>query len=225
MASAAHELRTPVAVVRGEAELALTRSNRSPEDYRESLDSVRSEAVRMSRLVDDLLNLSRTEGGEIPLRKAPLDLKETIEETVRGLEVAKADQGVEVMLQLVDPAPFEGDRMMLQRVFANLIENAMRHSVPGSPVEVSLSRADGCYDFRVRNHGPGIPSEHIDRIFEPFFRGHHPRGGGHDNGAGLGLPLARASARAHGGAVHGLTTGEQGTTFQVTLPSKGCSSD
>jgi heavy metal sensor kinase len=219
MASAAHELRTPVAVVRGEAELALSREERSPAEYREALDSMKVEAVRMSRIVDDLLTLSRAVSGQLHMQRSKLDLREIIEDAVRALRVGMPERSVAVDLDLREEMPFEGDGQLLQRVFSNLILNAIRHTDAGTRVEVSGRRAGASYDIRVRDHGQGVAPADTEGIFEPFFRGEQARGAGEDNGAGLGLPIARSSAQVHGGEVVMLSTGSEGSVFQVTLPA------
>jgi len=219
MASAAHELRTPVAVVRGEAELALSREERPTEEYRDALESVRGEALRMSRTVDDLLTLSRSESGQLRPQIAPVDLKETIEETVRSLIVAVADGGMTIELDLPDQMPFEGDRLLLQRVFSNLIENALKHGGPDTRVEISGGSTDSGYEIRVRDHGGGVTPADAEHIFEPFFRSEQGRAAEATGGTGLGLPIARASARLHGGDVTLVSNGSSGTTFRVTLRS------
>jgi heavy metal sensor kinase len=219
MASAAHELRTPVAVVRGESELALSRKRRSVAEYQGALGTVKGEAVRMSRIIDDLLTLSRSESGLMPVLEAPLDLAEAIADTVRSLRLAATERGVTVVLDLSDRMPFRGDRLMLQRAFANLIQNAVRHSAPGTSVEVCATRAGDRYDIRVMDQGPGVSPDHREHIFEPFYRGDDSCASAEDSGAGLGLPIARESARAHQGDVVLLSTSSEGTVFQITLPA------
>lgn len=220
MASAAHELRTPVAVVRGEAELALARKERSGAEYRDALNVVESESLRMTRIVDDLLTLSRAESGQYPLHPMPLDLRSLIETTVRTLRLPVAEAEATIDLQLPTELPFNGDAMLLQRVFSNLIENALRHTTPGTRVEISAERRDDTYQIQVRDHGSGIAPEAVGRVFEPFYRADQARAAGEQSGAGLGLPIARWSARAHGGDVELAASGPDGTTFVVTLPAE-----
>jgi heavy metal sensor kinase len=218
MASAAHELRTPVAVVRGEAELALSREERPTSEYREALESVRGEALRMSRAVDELLTLSRSESGQLRAKTAPMDLRQTIDETVRSLVLATGDGGMTIEVDLPAKMPFEGDPMLLQRVFSNLIENALKHGGPNTRVEISGGGTKSGYEIQVRDHGRGVPPEDVEHIFEPFFRSENGRDVDGTAGTGLGLPIARASARLHGGDVTLVSSGPSGSTFRVTLP-------
>jgi signal transduction histidine kinase len=173
----------------------------------------------MSRIVDDLLTLSRAESGQLTLQSATLDLTETIEEVARALRVLTTERGVTLALELPDSMPFAGDRLLVQRIFSNLIENAVRHTVGATRVEVRGGRADGIYEIRIRDHGDGISPADVDRIFEPFFRGEGAKGIDGTTGAGLGLAIARSSAVMHGGDVMMVSTGPEGTVFQVTLPA------
>jgi len=220
MASAAHELRTPVAVVRAEAELALARKERATGEYRDALNVVEHESLRMTRIVDDLLTLSRAESGQYPLHPLPLDLRNVIQQTVRTLRLPVEQAEATIDLDFPTALPFTGDAVLLQRVFSNLIENALRHTAPGTRVEISAKRVADSYHIQVRDHGRGIPESAVSRIFEPFYRADQARAAGEQSGAGLGLPIARWSARAHGGDVSLVSTGSAGTTFEVTLPAE-----
>jgi len=240
MAEAAHELRTPVAIVRAESELALSKSQRSPQQYREALGIVESESLRMSRIVDDLLTLSRAEAGEYPLRRMPIDLADIIARTARSLRVKADQRNVAIDVQTDALPPMEGDADLIQRMLTNLIDNAIRHAHAGTEVIVEargpapdarapahnaqgpnleMSRLNGV-TIRVINTGVAIDAETQARIFEPFFRGEAARAGSDaEGGAGLGLPIAQWIARAHGGELRLVQATGNPTSFEVVLPT------
>ncbi len=236
MADAAHELRTPVAVIRGEADVALARPQRAEAEYRDSLEVVAGESMRLSGIVDDLFTLARADAGQVPLRATPLYLEELVTDTVRALTTLAARKQIELSVAAEEELPFTGDEALLRRMLTNLVDNAVKYTPPGGRVRVSAGRADHRYRVTVSDTGPGIPLEHRDRIFERFHRveGARPatptsappgdggtagdvgeRGGG----AGLGLPIARWIAQAHHGTLTLAATGPEGSTFVVELPA------
>lgn len=235
MADAAHELRTPVAVIRGEAEVALARSARPEGEYRDTLEVVAGESVRLSGIVDDLFTLARADAGQVPLRPTPLYLEELVAETARAIATLAARKRIELTVAAPAELPFTGDEALLRRMLTNLLDNAVKYTSPGGQVRVSAGRTDGRYRIAVSDTGPGIPPEHRERIFERFHRveGGHPddeaassasagsagdatdRGGG----AGLGLPIARWIAQAHHGTLTLAETGPAGSRFVVELPA------
>ncbi len=218
MAEAAHELRTPVAVVRAETELALA-GERTAAEYRDALGVVWSESERLARVVDDLLTLSRAQAGEYPLRRAPADLAEVVADVARAHRSLAAARGVRLETGTDDELPLDADAALLERMLRNLVENAVKHGRPGDTVRVEARRAGEVYRLRVADTGPGIPADSRERIWEPFFRGSLARAGSADGGAGLGLPLARWIAEAHGGSLELAATGPDGSVFEAVLPA------
>ena len=218
MGEAAHELRTPVAVVRAETELALS-GERTAGEYREALSIVAAEAERLGRIVDDLLTYSRAEAGEYPLRTSRIDLGEVAADATRSLRSLAAKMGVELVAANADELPMEGDADLLRRLVINLVENAVKHGTAGERVLVEAVREEGEYRLRVRDNGPGIPPDARARIFEPFFRGSQARAEGGAAGAGLGLPIARWIAGAHGGRLELAESGPDGSVFQASFPA------
>lgn len=218
MAEAAHELRTPVAVVRAETELALS-GERTADEYREALSIVGAEAERLGRIVDDLLTYSRAEAGEYPLRMSRVDLGELAADATRSLRSLAAMKGVELVAGSADELPMEGDADLLRRLVINLVENAVKHGTAGERVVVEAVREEGEYRLRVRDSGPGIPPEARAKIFEPFFRGSQARAEGGAAGAGLGLPIARWIVGAHGGRLELAESGPGGSVFQASFPA------
>jgi signal transduction histidine kinase len=212
MADASHELRTPVSVVRSTAQVTLAVETRSREEYRESLVIVGEEAQRLSKLVDAMFLLSRADAQGVPLRREFLNLDDIVADSARTLRVLANERGVSVSTNGDQEVGFTGDEALLHRMVGNLLDNAIRHASAGGSVVATVRRASGRLELRIMNDGPGIkPADH-GRIFERFVR---VDGSG---GAGLGLPIARWIAEAHGGTL-GLEGSEPGrTVFVAILP-------
>lgn len=221
MAEASHELRTPIAVVRGEADLALTKDDRPAAEYREALQVVRDESRRMTRIVEDLFLLARADAGELPLARVPLDLAEVARNAIRSLQVIAAEREINLEAPSSGAVPASGDEALLRRLVTNLVDNAIKYGRRGGRVAVAVATGDGGPTLTVTDDGPGIPAEFQDRIFDRFFRGPGARGaeaGAETGGAGLGLAIARSVAAAHGGSLVLVRSGPEGTVFRLTLP-------
>jgi len=213
MADASHELRSPVAILQGELDVTLSRDDRDAANYRESLEVMRRSVQRLTRIVRDLFLLARSDAGEVPLNRTAVDLGELAAHVVRahrtfGNVVAECEDGLVV----------SGDEDLLQRMLGNLLENAIRHAPPGSEVRVRCTRAGAAARFEVRDRGAGVPAALREQIFERFVRADPARGAAAGSGAGLGLPIARWIAEAHGGTVTLETSGAEGSVFVATLP-------
>ncbi len=218
VADASHELRTPLATIKGYAEL----SRRSPDDAEAllaALSKVESEAGRMSSLVDDLLLLARLDAGR-PLERRPVDVTHLLLETVSDARVLGPDH--RWRLELPEEAvEVVGDEARLHQVVTNLLNNARRHTPPGTTVTVGVSpAADGFARMTVTDDGPGFDPALAPRAFERFTRGDSARTrDAHPGGAGLGLSLVEAIVTAHGGTVD-LSSRTGQTRFTVTLPTE-----
>src|SRR5262245_24772624 len=213
MADASHELRTPVSVVRTTAQVTLARDVRSADEYQESMTIVGEQAERLSRLVDAMFLLSRAEASGVPLVREPLYLDDILTETARALRVLAETRNVNVETTCNGEVSFVGDDRLLRQMVSNLIDNAIRHARHGGSVRVSLQVSGTDALIRVSDDGRGIPEAQRGRIFERFVR--------HEadyTGAGLGLPIARWIAEAHGGRLILESTGANGSIFAVTLP-------
>lgn len=213
VANASHDLRTPLATLRGHSEVLLLDPTLNAE-AREGLVMMRDEAARMGRMVANLLLLARgDEGRAIDQRPVELD--------VLLLEVARQARalahGVSVTLGHEDQARVLGDADLLKQALLNLVDNALTHTPPGGSVTLSLSVADGQVYVAVRDSGPGIPPDDLTHIFERFYRVDHtrPRQSG---GAGLGLSIVHWVAEAHGGRVTVQSVVGAGSTFTLVLP-------
>jgi len=218
VADASHELRTPLAGIRSYAELARRSTEDVPEEVSHALGRVESEAVRMGRLVDDLLLLARLDAGR-PLEQQDVDLSRLVIEVTSDARVAGPDH--RWSLDLPDePLVVRGDEHRLHQVVANLLSNARIHTPAGTSVVVRLSadpRADKKVLLSVSNDGPGIPAELQASVFERFVRADDSRSRAKGS-TGLGLAIAHAVVKAHGGSLT-LNSNESGTEFHISLPA------
>jgi two-component system OmpR family sensor kinase len=219
MADASHELRTPLTTARTASSVALQQPSRDESEYRETLQLIEQETIRLSRIVDDMFTLARADAGSYPVRAMPMYLDEVVDEAVRALRVVASTRGVTIMAEVLRPAPLTGDEDLVRRLLVNILDNAVRYTPSGGAVRVALDLAGASYAISVSDNGPGIPAEIQPRIFERFYRVDAARTHGRDGGAGLGLALARWIAQVHGGDVALAASSRLGSTFIITLPS------
>jgi two-component system, OmpR family, sensor kinase len=215
IADASHELRTPLASIRGYAELFRMGATREPEEVEKSMRRIEEEAARMGVLVEDLLTLARLD----EVREAEhteVDLAALARDAVDDARATAPERDIGLS---AEPADVSGDADQLRQVLANLLRNALVHTPAGTPVEVSVTRQDGEVTLRVRDHGPGLPTDDADVLFERFWRaeGGRERGRG---GAGLGLAIVAGIVDAHGGQVSAGNAPDGGAVFTVRLPSQ-----
>ena len=218
MADASHELRSPVAILQGELDVTLSRDDRDATDYRESLEVMRRSVRRLTRIVRDLFLLARSDAGEVPLKLETLYLGEVASQTARAYRTVAAEKGVTLVAECGEDLVVRGDEDLLQRMIGNLIENAIRYAPKGTDVRIRCTPAGDTARLEVRDHGPGVPAELHEQIFERFFRADAARGAASGSGAGLGLPIARWIAAAHGGALGLESSNAEGSEFVATLP-------
>ena len=203
VADASHELRTPLAVLKTELELAL-RGRRSEEELREALRSASDETDRLTRLADDLLVLARSDRGTLDLKFEPVRVRDLLERVGRRFGALAG----EVEVSAPDELTVRGDPVRLEQALGNLVANAAAHGSP--PIRLFTRRDDGAVELHVEDAGPGLAPEFSPRAFERFTRAEASRTGG---GAGLGLAIVDAIARAHGGRA-----GNRGADLWITLP-------
>src|SRR6202140_261061 len=220
MSDASHELRTPVAILRGESEVALSRTERPAEEYRESLGVLHAEAQRLTRIVDDLFTLTRADAGQYPLDPRDFYLEELVADcahTTRTLALAKR---ISLTCEVAEELPIRADEGLLRRMILNLLDNAIKYTREGGSVTVSCRRAGGEYELSIADTGQGVPLELQPRIFERFFRADkaRTRAEADGGGAGLGLSIARWIAEAHQGRVVLARSDSSGSTFTAFLP-------
>ena len=220
LADASHELRTPVAIVAGEAELALSRDERGADELRTALRAIREEMQSLQRIVEDLFLLARARAGERLLSPTELYLGELCAECVRSVRSLAAKKQMTVRYNGGDEFPMRGDEALLRRLVLNLLDNAIKYTPIGGTVEVSVRAEKGSYVVDVADTGPGIPADSQERVFDRFYRAHRGReAGAPASGAGLGLAIARSIAVAHAGTLTLERTGEDGSVFRITLPA------
>jgi heavy metal sensor kinase len=220
MADASHELRTPVAIISGEAELTLSREQRTSEEYRSALSGIGEETRRLAKIVDDCFLLAHADAGDRPLLLEELYVDELADECVRAVRTLAARKSVDVELATDGELPFRGDQALLRRMLINLLDNAIKYTPSGGRVRVAASRLRDQYHLTVADNGPGIPVEARQRLFERFFRVQRARvaEGSDGGGAGLGLAIARWIAEKHGGRLELARSDESGSEFEITLP-------
>jgi two-component system OmpR family sensor kinase len=216
MADASHEVRTPLANMRGTVEVMLRRQ-RPAEEYREALETLLPEIVRLSSLVTDLLTLSRVEAGHLVESFTPCDLAEIAEFVAASFSSRAVAKEIALRVEAPESLVVQGSHGQLQQVVTNLVDNALRHGPAGSEVLVAVRRGPTGAEISVSDTGPGLSPEDSERIFERFYRvdGARARESG---GVGLGLAIVKAIVEAHGGDVRVNSTPGRGATFSVVIP-------
>jgi two-component system OmpR family sensor kinase len=215
VSDASHELRTPLTSMRGYAELLRRNPEMSEQDVILATRRIEEEARRMGILVDDLLLLARLDQGR-PLERVPVDLDAMVLDACADARVADPTRVVTARIEA--PAQVIGDDLRLRQVLANLVRNAVVHTPPGTPIEVTLGVQGDSAVIEVVDHGPGIRPDHAHRIFERFHRA-DPERSGDQGGSGLGLSIAAAVVAAHGGRIDLAATPGGGATFRIELPA------
>ena len=224
MADASHELRTPTAILRTEAEVTLAQSHRTEDEYRASLTVIRDAAGRLARIVDDLFALARVDAENATARRERVYVEELVDDAMRMVRPLSSARGVKVNMPEAVEAPVDADADLLGRLLINLLDNAIKHSPDGGVVEVRMHRRDGVVDVGVIDQGRGIPEEDRERIFQRFVRlgdddGTTPeQAAARQPGVGLGLAIARRIAEAHGGSLIVFDSTPGRTEFRLTLP-------
>jgi signal transduction histidine kinase len=214
MADASHELRTPVSVIRSAADVTLSRPGRSQAEYQDSMNVIAEQAKRLTRLVEDLFLLARADVKGRPMLTKRFYLDDVLAECVRAVDVLGRGKDVHVETKSDEDVEVDADEDLVRRMLMNLLENAVRHTAPGTRVQIEMTRAGGGIRVAVRDHGPGVPDGDRERIFERFVRLEPGRAGG----AGLGLPIARWIAEAHGGTLTLAESSAGGSLFVMHLP-------
>lgn len=212
---AAHELRTPLSLMRAQVDLALARP-RSNAEYQEALRDLDGDLARLTGLVGTLLTLARADAGRLAIEREPFDLATTIELVLAQYGSLAETSGV-TLRQETEPAPLLADEDLLLQLLVNLIDNALAHTPPGGIVAVGCQPRDGSIALWVDDTGEGVAPEHQPRIFDRFYRGDSGRARA-QGGAGLGLAISRAIVEGHGGVIAVTSEPGRGTRIDMLLP-------
>lgn len=214
VADVSHELRSPLTAVRGNLDLLRRGAVDDPQEREHALEAIDSETARMSRLVSDLLLLARQDSG-VPIARQPIELDTLMLEVYRQAQLTA--RGIAVALGAEDQALIVGDRDRLKQVLLNLVDNAIKYTVPGGKVTLSLMKEDGWVKLAVQDTGIGIAAENIPNLFDRFYRVDKARARD-AGGTGLGLAIAKAVVEAHNGRITVESQLGKGSTFTVWLP-------
>jgi signal transduction histidine kinase len=215
---ASHELKTPIATLQAQAQLMMRRIERNrsldPGRVQQAFASVNAQAARLTRLVGQLLDISRLEAGRLDLQRERTDLVALVEQIVAGARAASERHTIRV--EASPGLELEIDPLRLEQVVTNLLDNAVKYSPDGGVIEVRLGCAGpGTAELSVRDHGLGIPPDKRGAIFERFYQAHS---GGHRSGLGLGLYICRQIVEMHGGSIAAEFPAGGGTRMVVRLP-------
>jgi signal transduction histidine kinase len=215
---ASHELRTPLTIMRGETEVAL-RWGKTKEDFRNTLISNMEEIERMGRIIEDLLTLAKSESGELPLSITDLSLSDLLQEMYIQARKLGEDENIEVHLQHEADKEIwlKGDDLRLRQMFWNLLTNALRYTPEHGDVYIKLECDNTHAVVTISDTGIGIEPEHIQHIFERFYRTDTARNRT-DGGTGLGLAIVKWVVEAHAGSIDVTSEVNKGSSFSVTLP-------
>ncbi|MBP1933506.1 ATP-binding protein [Ammoniphilus resinae] len=221
IANVSHELRTPLAMLQGYSEAIVDDIAVSPEETKELAQIIYDESVRMSRLVNELLDLGRMEAGHIELNRKQVEILPIFDKIIRKFSVVGNEQKITVIpeFMLMPEAQFSLDADRIEQVFTNLIDNAIRHTHADGKVFVSTMIKDDQLFIEVRDTGTGIPEEDLPFVFERFYKADKARTRSR-SGTGLGLSIVKQIVAAHGGQISVHSKLGEGTTFSITIPNE-----
>jgi signal transduction histidine kinase len=215
LANVSHELRTPVSNVLVTLEALAGGAVEEPDLRDRFIQTAQDETTRLSRLIQDLLDLGRLEAGVAPLEKQPMNLRDVINRAVRAMELRMRSKSVGIEVYIPN-AHLQGDPERLLQAFLNILDNAIKHSVPDSTVSVSGKIEGVRVAVQIQDRGQGISESDLPHIFEQFYTADRSRQG---SSTGLGLAIARRIVEAHGGAIVATSRGVgKGATFTISLP-------
>jgi heavy metal sensor kinase len=212
--SMAHDLRSPITRIRGIAEVTLS-TGKSLAEYEAMAANTIEECDRLLDMINTMLMISKAEAGVDHLTREEIDLAGVVQEACRLFEPTAEDKGIRLSFDVKGRSHFVGDNRMIQRMLSNLLDNAIKYTLSGGSVSISIAENDAQVVVSIEDTGIGISPRDLPHIFERFYRCDESRS---QAGIGLGLSLARAIARAHGGDITATSTPNQGSTFTVTLP-------
>src|SRR4030042_1210630 len=209
VADVSHELRSPLTSIKGFAQAIVDGTAKDKKAQLKAAGVIEDESKRMMRLVEELLEFSRLESGQITMVKEPVDLKELLQQCYEIFLMRAEEKGIRLKTDIEPLPPVTGDIDRLEQVFSNLLDNALKHTPAGSEVSITAQHPQpGFIEIAVTDTGPGIPGEQLRHIFERFYRADPSAG---KAGAGLGLAIARQIVLAHGGDIMAKNTLGKGT--------------
>jgi two-component system, OmpR family, heavy metal sensor histidine kinase CusS len=211
-ADLAHELRTPIANMIGEAQVALTR-DRTAAEYRETIESSVGECERLSRIVDNLLFVARVDAAREPIARKRLDARAAVEKIAAFYQTVAEDHHITITCS--GEGHIYADPDLFERALGNLLDNALRFTPESGSIQIALSEHDGRFEVAVSDNGRGIEPEHLPRVFDRFYRADSSRG---SDGAGLGLALVKSIVDLHGGSAIIESNVGRGTTVKLIFP-------
>jgi signal transduction histidine kinase len=217
VADASHELKTPLTLIRADAEMVLYRGRLNQED-RKLVEHSLAETDRMGAILSDLLLVARLDADEADLATKPFDLVSVLSEEAERFGVRAAAKEIRLEVRVSGELPVRGDPKRTGQILAVLLENAVRFAPPGGSIAVSGRVRDRWVEASVRDTGPGISPKHLPRVFDRFYRAETSRSRGKGAGTGLGLAIARELARAQGGDLVAESAKDGGATFRLRLP-------
>jgi two-component system heavy metal sensor histidine kinase CusS len=211
-ADLAHELRTPIANMLGEAQVALTR-DRTAVEYRETIESSVAECERLSRIVDNLLFVARVDAAREPIAQKQFDARAAVEKIAAFYQTVADDHHVTITCD--GDGQIHADPDLFERAVGNLLDNALRFTPEHGSIHVAVSKRNSGFEVTVSDTGSGIAAEHLPRVFDRFYRAEPSRG---SDGAGLGLALVKSIVDLHGGSATIESKPGRGTTVKLTFP-------
>ena len=216
VADASHELRTPLTILRGELE-SLAEDTRLASEWRDRAAILLEEAVRLSKIVEQLFTLSRLDAGEAQTDWSRFDLTELAKTTTDQMSLLAEDKNISITCDAKQPMPVEGDRVRLKQVVVNLLDNAIKYTPKNGVIQLRVGAVNGHVVLEVEDNGLGISREALPHIFERFYRADKARLPDSE-GAGLGLSIVKSICTAHGAEVEAESTVNKGSRFRVKLP-------
>jgi two-component system phosphate regulon sensor histidine kinase PhoR len=217
VANVSHELRTPLSLIKGYTETLLDGAKDNQEVSTRFLQTIARNAERLKLLIEDLLTISELESGRVTLNIQTMDLCDLVDKVVEDFKSRASGRNV-VLINDVPELSVRADSIRLEQVFSNLVDNAIKYGRQGGRVNIGISRSDGGkVEVFVRDDGPGLPPESLERVFERFYRVDKARSR-EQGGTGLGLSIVKHIVQSHGGRVWARSEPGQGATFFFTLP-------
>jgi len=211
-ADLAHELRTPIANMLGEAQVALSR-DRSAAEYRETIESTIGECERLSGIVDNLLFVARADAATEPVERIRFDARAAVEKIAAFYETIAEDR--HVAINCSGQGQISADPALFERAVGNLVDNALRFTPENGSIQIALAERTNDFEVAVSDNGSGVAPEHLPRVFDRFYRAEPSRG---SDGAGLGLALVKSIVDLHGGTARIQSEVGRGTTVRITFP-------